>query len=162
MATFAISPYGRSALGWMRAGHASAYPAQKKVSVVGETIKTALVSSSAFTAAMWSARSNINGGGGKLFGKVPIPLAMAGGAALVAAVAAKAGSPHAGAMLDIARGALAAQATMMGIKYAYSGTGKPVTVAALPRPGLSSYMGPGVGATPDVEAMFRQAGLVPA
>ena len=98
-----------------------------------------------------SAQSQIKGKGGKLFG-MPIPL----GAALVAGTAGVLTRSH--LLMNAARGALDAEATMVGIKKAYAPTGQTAQVLGVPH---APYQIPAhFGATPETAQLFREAGYV--
>ena len=124
--------------------------------ITGVVFDTAVSAGGGFLAGYLSASSNISGGAGKILG-LPIPLA--GGLVLMGLGAAGVGGSYTSQILNAAKGMLAAQAAMEGIKYKYNAAGvTPAVVAALPG-GTVRYLGAGMGATPQVAELFKEAGL---
>ena len=132
--------------------------------LTGEAVDTTITAVAAAAAGYLSAKSNLKGSSGKLAG-LPIPLV--GALILGGAAAAGVGGAANHHLMSAAKGALAAQAAMFGIKAAYP-TGTPATIAAFPvnhmpgnLPAGTVYHGgrPYMGATPATEQMFARAGL---
>lgn len=121
-----------------------------------------VVGAAAAAAGYLSAKSNLKGKGGKI-ASLPIPLA--GTLVLMgAAMAGLGGSEANHHLLSAAKGMFATQAAMIGIKQAYGPTTPPAGTVVSGYPhlgaGIRRGLGGGIGASPETEALFREAGLI--